>query len=115
MTHDPMNHGDRPQPPMALEYGKPSAGLPYGWQAALGALIACGSILGVALLGIVAGMVGIILFPLLLVVTFVSTGLLLRRYDRSRGWAAGLFIGTCVAVLIDGLCWAALSNVRIGG
>ena len=115
MTQDPQDQRDQPPPPMALDYGKPPSGLPYGWQAALGAFIACTVILGSALTGIFVGMAGVILLPLLLVMLFIMMGASLRRTEHSRGWAAGFFIGTATAVLIDGLCWVALTNVRFGG
>ena len=115
MTLDPRDQRDHPQAPVALDYAKPPGGLPYGWQAALGAFIACTVILGSALAGIFVGMAGVIIVPLILVTLFIGMGVTLRRSERSRGWAAGFFIGTATAVLIDGLCWAALSNVRFGG
>jgi hypothetical protein len=116
MTQRPSDERDTPPTAPPLEYGRRASGLPYGWQAALGAMISCGTILGAAFAGMfMGGMAGVILAPLLLAIGFALVAVAYRGYERSRGWAVGFLIGIGVAVLLDGLCWVAVANMRIGG
>lgn len=114
MTHLPPD-ARPPAGPTPLEYGKPPSGLPFGWQAAIGALIASVSVTASAFVGVFVGMAGVVGAPAVLAIGFVLVAIMLRRRERTRGWAIGFFIGLGIGVLIQGACWVALSNMRIGG
>jgi hypothetical protein len=104
----------RPDPPAAegrvpLEYAKPAGGLPAGLQFALGCVISVGTILPVAFFGgVVAGMGGAVVAPLVVIIVLGSFAALMHKVPTRKAWAAGLWTGIGIAVLVDGLCWAAL-------
>jgi hypothetical protein len=82
-------------------------------------LAACATaavILPIAVAGALFGsVVGLILAPLFVIAIAALVASRLRRSQRTRAWAAGIWIGIGVAVLVNGLCWALLSGVRFGG
>jgi hypothetical protein len=43
--------------------------------------------------------------PLLVLSILVVTALKLRKNPRRSGWAAGIWIGIAVALLMEGFCW----------
>ena len=104
----------RPDPPAAegripLEYAKPARGLPAGLQFALGCVIAVGTVLPAAFVGgAVAGMGAAVVVPLLVIVVLAAFASSMRNVPTRKGWAAGLWTGIGIAVLVDGVCWAAL-------
>jgi hypothetical protein len=87
-----------------------------GWQFCLGLVASTVSILVLAIiLPIALGMRGLLVGLLVPVVVFVFIGWRLRRGGAYRPMAAGIWTGIGVALLIDGLCWVAVSGMRIGG
>ena len=61
------------------------------------------------------GVGGMIAAPVLLILVFAAMAIACRRNERRRGWAVGFLIGIGLALLLEGACWFALSNMRIGG
>jgi hypothetical protein len=82
-------------------------------------LAACATaavILPIAVAGALFGsVVGLILAPLCVIAVAVVVASRLRRSERTRAWAAGIWIGIGIAVLLNGLCWAIIRAGRFGG
>jgi hypothetical protein len=73
-------------------------------------------ILSVAVAGALFGsLVGSILAPLCVIAIAALVASRLRRSQHTRAWAAGIWIGIGIAVLVNGLCWAVISGARFGG
>jgi hypothetical protein len=65
--------------------------------------------------GLVANLPGLIFAPLVVALGAVFVALRLRESQHSRAWAAGIWIGIGVAILLNGLCWVAITGIRFGG
>jgi hypothetical protein len=61
------------------------------------------------------GMGGMIAAPLVVAAILGLTAFKLRRKPDSRAFAAGIWTGIAVALLLDGVCWVVILNSRIGG
>jgi hypothetical protein len=98
-----------------LEYGQPAGAMSAAWQFWLGLFASTVSILALAIiLPLVAGLGGFLVGLLLYAGILALVGVRLRR-GAYRSMAAGIWTGVGVALLIDGLCWVAVSGMRIGG
>jgi hypothetical protein len=101
--------------PPRLDYAPEAEGRP-ALHLCAGAVATAAVILPLTVVGaLFGGMPGLIvglLFPIAIAALVASH---LRRSQRTRAWAAGIWIGVGVAVLMNGLCWALLSGVRFGG
>ena len=105
-----------PAAPPMLEYGRPNRVMAPGWQFTLGILLSTVSVLALAFtLPFVMGIPGLIVGILLPAGVLFVIGLQLRRGGTYRPMAAGIWTGIALAMLVDGLCWVALSGIRIGG
>ena len=103
-------------PAPTLEYGRPQHAMAVGWQWCLGILLGAVPVLAAALFGPFAlGIGGIVAAPLLAAAVLFATGLRLRRGVAYRPMAAGIWTGIALAVLIDGICLAGISGMRIAG
>ena len=112
------NEDPRPAPGEArppLDYAPPTRGF-AALEMTLGAFVTGSVILTVGFgAAIVTGMVGTILAPLFVAAVAGCVALALRRSPRTRAWAAGVWIGIGLSLLVHGICWIAVSGVRIGG
>ena len=105
-----------PAPGRTLEYGRPIGGMSPGWQFCLGLVASSVSILALAIiLPIAFGLGGFLAGLLLASAVMAVIGWRLRRGGAYRPMAAGIWTGIALALLLDGLCWVALSGARIGG
>jgi hypothetical protein len=79
----------------------------------LGVILALAVIMPLAVFGpFIAGAFGVIAGPLVGIVIVGSIAYVFRRYETRRAWAAGIWIGVGIAVLVDGICWMAISRMR---
>lgn len=103
--------------PKPLDYASPPAPAPPDAQVILGAILALGIVLTTSFFGPIVTFsatfarigpwgAGFVLGPLAGVVIVSVIGLLLRRSRRPRAWAAGLWIGVGIAILVHSLCSA---------
>jgi hypothetical protein len=99
-----------------LEYGQPNRAMSSSWQFCLGVLLSAAPILFLAIIGpLVAGVRGLVIGMLLPVAVLAAVAVRMRRGIVYRPMAAGIWTGVALALLLDGLCWFALSGMRIGG
>ena len=106
-------HGRQPEPPHppGLDYGRPSGGLSRGVQLTLGVVIALAVMFPATFFGpVVLGMAGAFVGPLLGIAIVGSAAVTLRESDRTRAIAAGMWTGVGIAVLVDGVCWIAITS-----
>ena len=113
----PDDSGINPQPARpTLEYGHATGGMSPGWQFCLGLVASTVSVLVLAIiLPIALGMRGLIVGMVLAAGVMFAVGWRLRRGGAYRPMAAGIWTGIGVALLLDGMCWVALTGARIGG
>lgn len=98
-----------------LNYAPPSRGF-AALEMTLGAFVAAAVILSVGIVAAIAlGTIGAILAPLFVATIAACVALLLRRSPRSRAWAAGIWVGIGLSILIDGICWMAIGGQRFAG
>jgi Na+/H+ antiporter NhaC len=116
MPEPPREPGERDWA-FALEYARSeSTPRQRAVQCALGAVMACGAVLGSVLLSLGTNSAyGMIMLPLTIVAVLAILAFSLRRIPARRALAAGVLTGIGVALLLDGLCWAVILNSRIGG
>ena len=107
--------GAPPANPPRLDYAPPTESRP-GLHMCLAACVTAGAILPVAVVGpLVGGVFGLVLAPLAVIAIAAVVAVRLRVSQRTRAWAAGIWIGIGIAVLVDGACWMAISGMRFGG
>ena len=98
-----------------LEYGQPNKSLPPGAQFGLGCVISLGTALPVAFVaGAAAGGIGAFAAPLVVIVILGAVAMSMRKNPARKQWAAGIWTGIGIAVLVDGLCWAAIGGTKLG-
>jgi hypothetical protein len=115
---EPSNSGpDAQSSPgqVPLDYAPPAVARPT-LHMCVGAVATATVILPLTVVGALFGsLVGVVIAPLFAIAIAAVVASRLRRSQRTRAWAAGIWIGIGAAVLLNGLCWAVLSGVRFGG
>ena len=98
-----------------MEYVEPERHtLPKWIQVTLGAIFAAAVFLGIAVAaGFATGEAGLIVGPVLAIALLVTIGLRLRRAPSTVGWSVGIWIGTGIGLLINGLCWWSISRMEL--
>ena len=110
---DPNPGQPRAAEQMPLDYAQPTGGLPRAAQLTLGVAISLAVMLPLTFFGpLVVGMAGAVIGPLIGASILGSIAVNLKGSDRNKGWAAGLWIGIGIALLLDGICWIAISQMR---
>ena len=103
-TGPPLDYAARPAP------GAASARI---GQMIAGMVLAAAAFLGVAFVTAMAvGEIGMLVGPLVVGGLLVWSALRLRRNPRTRSWAAGIWIGLGIGLLVDGLCWAFMTSME---
>ena len=102
--------------PPPIEYAPhsaaPSASVKIG-QMMAGTVVGAAVFLGLAFAApFVIGNKGLLVGALLGVVVLVPLALRLRRNARHRPWAAGIWIGLGIGLLVDGLCWVFMTSME---
>lgn len=93
-----------------LDYAPPPGGMSPAVQMTLGVIAALAIVLPLAVFApMMMGTAGIFLGPLVGIAIASWIAITLRRSERTRAWAAGIWIGVGIAILVDGLCWVAIS------
>ena len=112
---EPTGPNSPPQPLPPLDYARPAGvGLPRGVQLTLGVILALAVVMPLTVFGpIVAGLPGAFLGPLFGIAIVGAIAYIFRQYETRRTWAAGIWIGVGIAVLVDGVCWLSLSRMGL--
>ena len=100
----PIDYAQRSAaPPASVRIGQMMAGTVVGAVVFLGLAFAAPFVIGNK---------GLLVGALLGVVVLVPLALRLRRNPRHRPWAAGIWIGLGIGLLLDGLCWAFMTSME---